>query len=399
MASFSIITICILFLMAYVFNISSSRTRIPSVILLLALGVAVQYLSSLTNIIPPNLNPLLPVIGTVGLILIVLEGALELEISPGKLHFVMKAFAVALIPLFALSFGIAYFLHYIHGIPFRIALSNAIPLSIVSSAIAIPSAKNLLAQDREFVTYESSLSDIIGVILFNFISLNDSYNTDVFLNFTFEFLVMLFVSFIATLLLIVFLNKINHHIKFIPIIIMVILIYAIAKVYHLPTLLFIMLFGLLLGNMDEFNFIRFIKSLNTKDFTQDVHKFKELTTEIAFLIRALFFILFGFLLDPGEIMNIETIAMAILITAAIFILRYFILKVFNISTKALVYIAPRGLITILLFLSLPESTQLPFINKSLIIQVIVLTASIMMIGLMFYNKPKIQEDADNKIIQ
>ena len=295
MASFSIITICILFLMAYVFDISSSKTRIPSVILLLALGVAVQYLSSLTNIIPPNLNPLLPVIGTVGLILIVLEGALELEISPGKLHFVMKAFAVALIPLFAMSFGIAYFLHYIHGIPFRIALSNAIPLSIVSSAIAIPSAKNLLAQDREFVTYESSLSDIIGVILFNFISLNDSYNTDVFLNFTFEFLVMLFVSFIATLLLIVFLNKINHHIKFIPIIIMVILIYAIAKVYHLPALLFIMLFGLLLGNMDEFNFIRFIKSLNTKDFTQDVHKFKELTTEIAFLIRALFFILFGFL--------------------------------------------------------------------------------------------------------
>ncbi|MBK8723784.1 MAG: hypothetical protein IPL95_16470 [Saprospiraceae bacterium] len=74
-----IITLSILLLLAYVFEISSSKTKIPSVILLLLLGFFVKQISQSFNIIIPDLNPILPTIGTVGLILIVLEGALELE--------------------------------------------------------------------------------------------------------------------------------------------------------------------------------------------------------------------------------------------------------------------------------------------------------------------------------
>lgn len=44
--------------------------------------------------------------------------------------------------------------------------------------------------------------------------------------------------------------------------------------------------------------------------------------------------------------------------------------------------APRGLITILLFLSIPASKQIAIANKSLVIQVIILCALVMMIGLM-----------------
>lgn len=50
------------------------------------------------------------------------------------------------------------------------------------------------------------------------------------------------------------------------------------------------------------------------------------------------------------------------------------------------FIAPRGLITILLFLNIPSSQAVSLVNKSLIIQVIILGALIMMIGLMI-NKP------------
>jgi hypothetical protein len=48
----------------------------------------------------------------------------------------------------------------------------------------------------------------------------------------------------------------------------------------------------------------------------------------------------------------------------------------------LLFVAPRGLITILLFLSIDPLSTIPEVNKSLIIQVILLTAVIMMIGLM-----------------
>ena len=63
------------------------------------------------------------------------------------------------------------------------------------------------------------------------------------------------------------------------------------------------------------------------------------------------------------------------------------LKIFRLPISPLLFVAPRGLITILLFLSISTSQVLWLANKSLIIQVIVLTALIMMVGLIL-NKPK-----------
>ena len=52
----------------------------------------------------------------------------------------------------------------------------------------------------------------------------------------------------------------------------------------------------------------------------------------------------------------------------------------------LLFVAPRGLITIMLFLSIPLAKKIDFINNSLIIQVIILSAVLMMLGLMFNKK-------------
>jgi potassium/hydrogen antiporter len=385
-----IITISILLLLAYVFDITASKTKIPSVILLLLLGFGAKLVTESLNISIPNLNPILPILGTIGLILIVLEGSLELEINKSKLPLILKSSIVALIPLLVISFGIAYYLNHFEHLPLKLALASAIPIGIISSAIAIPSAKNLLNNEKEFITYESSLSDIFGVIFFNFITLNDNIGSKTFGNFSLELLSMLGLSFVATLLLAGFLNKIQHHIKFVPMIILVLLIYGIAKLFHLPALIFILIFGLFIGNIDELRHYKFIQKFHPVNFTKDVHKFREITTELAFLIRALFFMLFGFLMDLGDVLNSETILFALCITLGIFIVRFMILKIFKLQTNPLVFIAPRGLITILLFLSIPISQQIEQIDKSLIIQVIILSALIMMIGLMRYKKPQIE---------
>ena len=385
-----IITISILLLLAYVFDITASKTKIPSVILLLLLGFGAKLVAESLNISIPNLNPILPILGTIGLILIVLEGSLELEINKSKLPLILKSSIVALIPLLVISFGIAYYLNHFEHLPLKLALASAIPIGIISSAIAIPSAKNLLNNEKEFITYESSLSDIFGVIFFNFITLNDNIGSKTFGNFSLELLSMLGLSFVATLLFAGFLNKIQHHIKFVPMIILVLLIYGIAKLFHLPALIFILIFGLFIGNIDQLRHYKFIQKFHPINFTKDVHKFREITTELAFLIRALFFMLFGFLIDHGDVLNSETILFALCITLGIFIVRFMILKIFKLQTNPLVFIAPRGLITILLFLSIPISQQIEQIDKSLIIQVIILSALIMMIGLMRYKKPQIE---------
>ncbi len=236
------------------------------------------------------------------------------------------------------------------------------------------------------------MSDIFGVIFFNFVTLNAVIDTERFVNLFFQILIILVITFIATIGLAFLLSKIKHHIKFAPIILMVVLIYELSKVYHLPALIFILLFGLFLGNLDELKRYKFIERLQPAILNKEVRRFKELTYEIVFLIRSLFFLLFGYLLETSELLNSKTIIWALLIVAGILLIRFIFLKLFKIPTTPLVFIAPRGLITILLFLTIPINQREALANKSLIIQVIIITALVMMFGLMFNSKKKDEEN-------
>jgi Kef-type K+ transport system membrane component KefB len=146
-----IITICTLLLFSYVFDVTSKFTKIPSVILMLCLGWVVNQLASFFQIPIPDLNPLLPILGTIGLILIVLDGSLELELNKSKIPLIKKSLIISLLSMFLFSvlFGLA--LSYFLNLSFKDCLLNAMPLSIISSAIAIPSARDLSAKEKEFV--------------------------------------------------------------------------------------------------------------------------------------------------------------------------------------------------------------------------------------------------------
>lgn len=387
-----IITCCVLVLVAYLFDLTSSKTKIPSVILLLLLGWILRQLTVLLNIHVPDLSALLPVLGTVGLILIVLEGSLELELNRSKLPVIRKSFFVSFFPILLFSFGLAWAMQMATGAGFRQCLVNAIPLAVISSAIAIPSAANLRLQDKEFVIYESSLSDIIGVIFFNFIALNATIDGSAFLHFGMEMLLIVLVSFVATAGLALLLSRINHHIKFIPIMVLVVLIYVISKVYHLPSLLFIMLFGLFLGNLDELRRFPWIKVLKPELLNTEVHKFREISTEAAFLIRTFFFILFGYFIETAELLNLDSLLWALGIVVGIFLIRGLQLKLSGLKLFPLLFIAPRGLITILLFLSIMPEDTMPLMNRSLVIQVIILTAIIMMLGMFGVKKEPVTSE-------
>ena len=395
MPSTVIITFCSLLLIAYLFELSSSKTRIPSVILLLILGWLVRQATLFLNVQLPDLSAILPILATIGLILIVLEGSLELELNKSKVGLIKKSLIGALIPILVMAFSLAYLFHYLGNYSFKDSLINAIPFCVISSAIAIPSVRNLASSNKEFVIYESSLSDIIGVIFFNFIALNEYFDLNSFGFFGLQLLVIILISFIATIGLSFLLSKIEHHIKFVPIILLVILIYEISKYYHLPALVFILLFGLSIGNLDQLKRFKFIDKFHPEELNEEAHKFKELTIEATFLIRTLFFLLFGYLLETTEILNTETLIWSVGIVAAIFVIRTVQLKLSRLPLKPLLFVAPRGLITILLFLSIAPAQHIWFVNKSLIIQVIILTALIMMLGLMTNNKGEVNLNSES----
>ena len=374
-------------LIAYAFDITSKHTKIPTVIFLLLVGWGFKQAITGLELKLFNLAPLLPIFGTIGLILIVLEGGLELEINKQKKQLIKKSILAALVPLVVLCVIIAFSFYLLRGADFIDSLINAVPFCIISSAIAIPSVQHLSKPNRELVIYESSMSDILGVILFNFLLANEVMSITSFLHFGLQLVVILIISLISSIGLAFLIKKIDHHVKLIPIMMMVVLIYAIAKTYHLPALLFILIFGIFLNNLDEFRNISFIRYLKPEILDTEVHRFSRLVAEVSFLIRTMFFILFGYNITTQNLFNKETIPYAILIAVLILLVRFVQLKLSRQQIDPLLFIAPRGLITIMLFLSIPSTNSIILINESLVLQVIMLTILVMMLGLMIH-RPK-----------
>lgn len=378
-----IILACIILLLSYVFDLSSKWLRIPSIIFLLTLGWGLQQLVKISGIFFPDISPLLPIFGTVGLILIVLEGSLDLQLTKSSIPIIRKAFWLSLIPLIVFTSIATYGLMTYYGYTFKSAIINVIPFSVISSAVAIPASQNIARKARAFIVYESSLSDIIGVLLFNFFALNEVYSGNVVGYFFLEIFFILIGSILATVLLSVLIDRLNHHVKFGPILIFIILIYAITKYLHLPGLIFILIFGVVLANLSNFSLDKYLPFIRKESISKEIGTFKEIVAEATFLVRSVFFILFGFLIQTAEILAIETLYTALIITGLIFLLRFFFLLLFRIPVLPYLFIAPRGLITILLFLSIPLNQVVPLVNRSLVIQTVLLSVLVMLFGLLF----------------
>lgn len=384
-----IIFLCFLVLAAYLLDISASRTRIPSVIILLFLGLITrQILKTFVDPVP-DLNPLLPLFGTIGLILIVLEGTLEIDLEKKKIKVIKKSFAIAFVPMVITILLIAAAAHWIYMVEYLPMLIYTVPLATISSAIAIPTASIFHKPEREFVVYESSFSDILGVMIFNFFLLNEVINFRSGANFILQILISLPIAFMATALLSFLLSRVKHRVKFIPVIALIILLYALSKEIHLPALLLILILGLFLSNFQKINIPRLKSFLQPEFLVAEVKKFTEITFELSFLVRTAFFLLFGYSIEPIDIFNNQTILFSLLITSIIFILRAIHLKLLGFNLLPLLFVAPRGLITILLFISIPASELPTPFNESVIIQVVLLTVLIMMGGTILHNPKKL----------
>ena len=149
MTAYIIISISGLIILSHLFDITQRRIHLPSVLLLIVTGYLIQHIASysfrFTYIVP---FAALKVLGTIGLVLIVLEGVLELKITKKELPNIRRAFFVALLITVVSSLIISYIFIFYLGVTFLNSLLYSIPLSIVSSAILIPSIHKLSRKTR-----------------------------------------------------------------------------------------------------------------------------------------------------------------------------------------------------------------------------------------------------------
>jgi len=359
----------LLIIFSYLFDSYARKTKFPAVILLMLTGIIIRVISSLYGF---NdfifLDNLVPDIGTIGLILIVLEGALELEISIEKLPIIIKGFFAASIILIVNIFALSFVFNKVLGMNYMNSVIYSIPLSIISSAVAIPSASSLLNHQKEFVIYESTFSDILGIMIFNYAikqykNANSLISSESIISLIIQVIGVIIISLIITYLLFRLIQKIEQKVKFFLILALLILVYAFGKLFHLPALVTIFIFGIFLSNVRVLlpKFLR--KNLDLDQNKKELSEFHILTAESTFIVRTFFFLFFGFSINLESFLSFYPFIYGFLIFLIMFIIRYLYLGLttFKLNTSPLVFMGPRGLISILLFLQIKD---LDFINVS-----------------------------------
>lgn len=364
---------------SYIIEVFSKKIKVPAVIFLIASGMILGWFSRSLHINIPDITPYLMLIGGISLVLVVLQGAMELKWSPVKNRMILKMLVMCILPMLTLSFLVALFLHLTDQIPFARALYNVVPLSVISSAIAIPAAQLLNRSSREEIVYESSFSDILGILFFDFVA-NEGGD---FLHesgvFALEFGGTILLTLLATVVIAWLLGYIPSGIRFIPILGTLVLIFEIAEYFELPALIFIFVFGLFIGNLNRFAHIPVFRHIKPERIQNHTGEFYHIVTELGFLARSFFFLTLGFFVKPSLFLDFRSLiwSMGILILA--FLLRYLFLKLLRIHVRPNILFAPRGLVTILLFLYIPAQKQIAPINFNVVVQIVLLSTLVLAI--------------------
>lgn len=389
-----IISSSLVIILSFIFNFISRKTNIPSVLLLMLLGVGIQYLypEIKTNRLLANA---LVIVGKIGLILIVLEAALDLKLKKDKIKLITKSFLMALFGLLGSAAVVGFILQYFLDTTFFLAFVYAVPLSIMSSAIIIPSVSALSPMKKEFMIYESTFSDILGIILFQFlISPNEFYSTGhLVLSVSANIVTTIVVAILFGYLAVWGIQKLTSHVKLFLIIAVLMLVYSIGSVFHLSSLIIVLFFGLILNNTNIF-FAGFLKdSINPNKIKEIFNEFYVVTLESAFVLRTFFFVIFGLSISLISLFDYHVALLSILIISALYAIRLIFLKIilFKQSIVPELFIAPRGLITILLFYTIPAQYHLKGFNEGVLLYTILLSSLIMTISLIIGKNKNIKE--------
>jgi len=381
----------LILLLSFAFGEISKRTSVPSVLMLIVLGIVIKLGIDIVVIpeTPYDFFPYLEILGIIGLIMIVLEAALELELKPEKYIPIAKAFGIAALGLILSTWVAAEILEYAFEMETTKAWLYATPLSILSSAIIIPSVSGLRPDKKEFHIYESTFSDILGIILFYFLSGKLLAEYDPIAHpgggaaaYAGTIGLTVILSLIASYIIVLIFQNIKSHVKLFLLIAVLLLLYSVGKKMHLSSLIIILVFGLLIANMRLFFRGPLKKMLNYKKALQIYEGLHIITMETAFVVRTFFFVIFGIIIQLETLASMKVAAVSIGIIISIYLIRYIILRVM-IGKDILpqLFVAPRGLITVLLFYAIPEELAVENFEEGVLLFIIIGTSLIMTVAM------------------
>lgn len=378
-----IIATSVVIILSFFFNEISKKTNIPSVLMLIVLGMIGKVGFEAAGGDAEALKPALEILGIVGLIMIVLEAALELKLDKDKLWPILKALAIAFIGLLACTYVAALILErFIDGMDTQRAWLYATPISILSSAIIIPSVGGLKKKKKEFHVYESTFSDILGIIMFYYLTgqadADAGSHGSGLVGYGVTVLITIVLSFVASYVIVFIFQNIKSHTKLFLLIAVLLLLYALGKLMHLSSLIIILIFGLVIANIQLFFRGWFAHWLDLKKAKEIYDGLHIITLETAFVVRTFFFVVFGLTIAVESLFDLDVALISLAILVSIYIIRFVILFLFyGRDINPQLWIAPRGLITILLFYAIPDNMLVDNFNPGILLYIILGSSLIM----------------------
>jgi NhaP-type Na+/H+ or K+/H+ antiporter len=246
----------------------------------------------------------------------------------------------------------------------------------------------LTEEKKDFLVYEASFSDILGIMLFNYFASPEIFSLKSIGVFSGNLMLSILLSGLISLLLLFIMTRTKLSIKFFLIFSLLVLIYAGGKMLHLPSLIIILAFGLMINNWHLFKTIPWVQQQFPQEQVNSLNQLlHSITAESSFLIRTFFFILFGFSIDFNMILQNDVMRVGGIIVLSLFAVRFLYFRFFlktNVFPE--VFFIPRGLITIVLFYKIPQEMRLTNFNEGILFFIILVTGAIMTIGMLFYKK-------------
>jgi NhaP-type Na+/H+ or K+/H+ antiporter len=184
------------------------------------------------------------------------------------------------------------------------------------------------------------------------------------------------VAVVAAVGLVYLIDRIEGHVRFLPLLAGLVLIYAVGKALHLSPLIVVLACGLLLNNAHLLQRVPHLRKLAGPGFDSTLEEFKGLVAELTFAVKSFFFVMLGYWTDVSQMLQWQAWAITFVSLCAIYPARSALLAAIRQRhAKQLLWFAPRGLITVLLFLTAADGRQLDGFPFGAVMLLVLVTAS------------------------
>ncbi len=347
-------------------------------IVMIALGLLAQPLLLSQGLVATELKTMVPIAGAIGVVLIVLEGALDIELRRERIKLAAKATAMAFAAFLLCATAFVLIATHALDLGYLQAAILATPFAAMSSTIAIPASQFLEPHAREFVVYESSVSDILGILVF--IALVNSGGTlqGFLTDLAGGGMLSLILAIVFALALVLVSTRAKAHVRYIPLLAGLFALYACGQLLHLSPLIMVLLFGLMLNNKEALDRIRPLRGVAEKISPATVGEFKVLVQELTFAVRGFFFFLLGYSTNLSDFAVARSWAACAVILLIVYGVRHALLRAIAPQFAAAInWIAPRGLLTVLLYLEAAQKVPLPPYLDGTVRLVVILSATVL----------------------